>query len=83
MSEKILRKDGVLAEGEATGHSHEAVAEDVLVYGEGVDREMKAPTGTKITHQEHKTIEVPPGDYVITRQREIDPDLLEARHVSD
>lgn len=77
------RNDNLLASGEITGHHHRATATDVAVYGSGIERRLHAPTGTAVVHEEHKRIEIPPGEYDITRQREIDPDTEEARAVAD
>jgi hypothetical protein len=77
------KKHRTLAEGEATGHSHVVTAEDAVVIGDGEQRELSAPSGTKVVHEEHKTIELPKGDYDINRQRETDPDTEEARKVAD
>lgn len=79
MSEKHKR----LAEGEVTGHTHVAVADDAWVEGEGDERTLVAPTGTPIEHEEHKRFELPPGEYDVTRQREIDPDSEAIRNVED
>ncbi len=49
-----------LAEGEVTGHFHEATAEDAALYD---DWTLEAPSGSEVTHQEHKTVRIPPGDY--------------------
>jgi len=75
-----------LAEGEATGHSHTAVADDAEVYAENetvFDRELRTPSGTEITHEEHKTIKLPAGEYDITIQKEFDPMEREIRQVRD
>jgi hypothetical protein len=72
-----------LAEGEVTGHAHVAVADDAFVIGDGIERELRAPNGTPVTHEEHGTFTLPPGDFNISRQREIDPDGEEARAVRD
>jgi len=72
-----------LAEGEVTGHSHVAVAEDAWVDGDSERRQLSAPSGTDISHEEHRTFTLPPGEYNISRQREIDPDTEEARAVMD
>jgi len=78
------RKDTNLAEGEVTGHAHVATGRDVEVYDcEGGTRELHAPHGTPIKHEEHKTFRLPPGNMIIDRQREIDPDTDEARRVAD
>jgi hypothetical protein len=78
------RKDKNLAEGEVTGHTHRVLEDDALVYGDGAQRELHAPSGATVTHEEHKTFHgLPPGDYEIDRQREIDPDSEEAQAVRD
>ena len=77
------RNDRVLAEGEATGHAHVATSNDVEIFGNDIEREMNAPNGTDVVHEEHKTMPIPAGTYDITRQREIDPDDEEARYVAD
>jgi len=79
----MAKKHKRLAEGEVTGHSHVAVAEDAWVEGEGETRSLNAPSGTPVEHEEHKRFELPPGEYYITRQRELDPDTEEARAVVD
>ncbi len=60
------RTDKHLAEGEVTGHAHVAAADDAVVYGEGDVRLLDAPSGTTVTHEEHKHGVLPPG------QKEID-----------
>jgi hypothetical protein len=77
------RNDRCLAEGEVTGHSHCCLADDVEVFGQGTERRLSAPSGTAVRHEEHKQITLPPGEYNITRQREIDPDTEESRAVAD
>ena len=77
------RKDNHLAEGEVTGHSHQATAEDAEVYGDGDERELHCPSGTTVTHEEHAHGILPPGVYEISKQREIDPDTEEIRNVAD
>jgi len=72
-----------LAEGEVTGHSHQAVADDAWVTGDGEKRRLTAPSGTEVKHEEHHTFSLPPGEYDVTIQREIDPDTDEARAVAD
>lgn len=78
------RKDTNLAEGEVTGHAHVATGRGVEVYdvADGT-RELRAPNGTPVKHEEHKTFQLPPGDMIIDRQREIDPDTEESRRVAD
>lgn len=81
-----LRANNHLAEGEATGHYHAAVAEDARVYelpGIPDTLALDAPSGTEVTHQEHNTILVPPGQFNRTIVREYDHFLEESREVVD
>lgn len=77
----IVQKDGILAHGEATGHAHRVVGAAVL------DREgikyISVVEPATVVHQEHSTIELPPGQYVVTRQREYDPFEKIIRQVAD
>jgi len=72
-----------LAEGEVTGHSHTAVADDVEVWDDEEIRVLKAPSGTPVKHEEHKTIELPAGEYDVTIQKEFDPFEQKIREVAD
>lgn len=65
----------VLAEGEATGHAHTMSAETTTKYSDtATDREwIVVDTPTLLTHEEHGTIEVAPGMYWVTIQREYTP----------
>ena len=83
MADNQKRNDRVLAEGEVTGHAHIALDSTVEIFGEGIEREMVAPNGTEITHEEHGPLTIPAGEWDISRQREIDPDDEEARYVAD
>lgn len=73
-----------LALGEMTGHFHLAESESASLWdvGGGVFV-LDAPDGTDITHQEHNTISLPPGQYDRTIVREFDHFLKESREVRD
>ena len=73
----------VLAEGEATGHKHLAEGEDVRLFLHEGTLYMQAPTGTTVVHEEHRVLEIPPGDYLIGTVREYDHFAEEARRVTD
>ncbi len=77
------RKDTIIAEGEATGHMHTVVGDDVEVYGDGDDRELHAPQGGVASHQEHAEIAIPPGEYNTGIVREMDHYQEQARRVAD
>lgn len=78
-----MTRSRVLAEGEATGHKHQATAENVRLFVKGDILYMRAPTGTSIVHEEHHAVELPPGDYMVGRVREYDHFAEESRPVID
>jgi len=62
----------VLAEGEATGHKHQVEAEDVLLFMHEDTLYMRVPSGTRVVHEEHSALDIPPGDYLVGKVREYD-----------
>ena len=81
-AEAQIRRDGVVAYGEVTGHAHRVV--DGLLY-EAADGTVyiEAETATTLTHEEHGVIPLPAGIYRVTQQREWDPYAEAARRVID
>jgi hypothetical protein len=78
----------VLAYGEVTGHAHAFYTDRVRFFrdsgSDGVSHEfirVDGPGPAELKHEEHGTIEVPPGDYEVVRQREYTP--TENRQVAD
>jgi hypothetical protein len=72
-----LFKDGIIAQGEATGHHHRpAVLEDAEVFEVGHDatKYLKVgPNGVSITHEEHQPVNLEPNTiYEVHRAREFD-----------
>lgn len=62
----------VLAYGEKTGHTH-VLDGDVSYYDNGDGQILCSINGNaELAHQEHKSIEVPVGSYLVIRQRESD-----------
>lgn len=64
----------VLAYGEVTGHAH-AIADEgavLLAASDTEDRFLRimATSGVELKHEEHATITLPAGDYIVRRQRE-------------
>lgn len=73
---RIRRNHGriVLAYGEVTGHAH-AIASRQAELLEGADLRDRflrvlSEGGVALRHEEHATITIPKGDYVVRRQRE-------------
>lgn len=84
MSEMKRVDNNILAEGEVTGHYHQAIGDDVSVLEmDGDTRLLTAPNGAEITHQEHNKITLPPGDYIRSIVVEHDPFAEEIRQVRD
>jgi hypothetical protein len=74
----------VLAEGEATGHHHTLEAQETTqLYTLDEILYLVVEAEASLTHQEHDTIQVPPGIYEIGRVREYDYMANEARTVRD
>jgi hypothetical protein len=72
----IPRDNGriVLAYGEVTGHAHAILDREAeLRTIDGTeDRFLRimAASGVALVHEEHDAITLPPGDYIVRRQRE-------------
>lgn len=80
-----LKTEHVLAYGEVTGHRH------LLRTKEAGIRVQELPTKTllqlifpgTLTHEEHKTLTIPAGNYELVREREFDPFESLIRQVAD
>ena len=83
LPEIALKGAVVLAEGEMTGHKHQFMdAMDVRMYGGGGGPAYLEIAGIKLLmHEEHSTVKIPKGKYLIPRQVEFTPAAL--RNVAD
>jgi hypothetical protein len=85
--EPVAREQGraVLAHGEATGHAHAIKSERAALFRDpklmAVFMHVSGGAPVALEHDEHDTIEVPPGDYQVIRQREYSPEAV--RNVAD
>lgn len=75
----------VLAYGEVTGHAHaildrEAELREIPGTEDRFLRIM-SQSGVELKHEEHSTIIIPPGAYIVRRQREYSPEAI--RFVAD
>ena len=79
-------KTNIVAEGAFTGHHHTLVTDDnsIAVY-QDIDgnKFIGLLKDAKITHQEHKTIELPAGCYEVVIEQEYDPFEQKIRQVKD
>ncbi len=71
----IPKDDGILIDGELTGHSHRIENEKhAKVFSHRDDLYViVAEPGTAVIHPEHDRIDLKPGMYRVWRQREFDP----------
>lgn len=85
--ETVDREDGriVLAHGEVTGHAHAIKDQKATLFRDpklaAIFMKVSADGPVALEHEEHGTIEIPPGNYQIIRQREYSPDAI--RNVAD
>ncbi len=83
----VDRENGriVLAHGEVTGHCHAIDSNTALFLesdlAEMADRFLRVEEQVEVVHDEHDPITLPPGDYIVRRQREYSPE--EIRQVAD
>lgn len=69
----VKKADRIVAYGEATGHKHQFLDEGVSVWLlNGEISHITADAIAPITHEEHKRIDILPGNYEIIHEREYD-----------
>lgn len=81
----VEAKTNVLQEGEATGHAHRLYGDGFTVFEEPKTKEkyLRLVQPAALRHEEHKQIDLPPGNYRIGIVREYDHFSEEARRVAD
>lgn len=72
----------VLAEGETTGHCHAILDDPVTLFrqadlDEMADRFLRVEQEVELVHEEHATITVPKGDWVVRHKREYQPESIQ------
>lgn len=74
----------ILAEGELTGHNHCITKGEAELYEHEGTLFLRIVSDTaELTHQEHKTIVLPKGDFEIKKVREYDHFFEETKQVRD
>jgi hypothetical protein len=63
----------ILAKGEATGHHHAVAESDAELVRQGEKLLLWVEQSARLTHQEHREIELPGGLYEVIPQREFVP----------
>lgn len=71
-----------LAEGEVTGHSHQITRGNAELYEKDGTLYLKVLSETaSLTHEEHKPVKIPQGNWIVRIQREYEP--MGWRYVAD
>lgn len=71
----VKRDRLVLAEGEVTGHAHRIAEGEASLYEKNGVLYLRVFSDTAtVTHEEHKPIEIPMGDYEIRIQKDYEPE---------
>ena len=76
------RDTKILAEGEATGHTHTIVG-NAQIFENLHNKFLEAFDEVKLVHQEHEQIDIKPGKYIVIIEQEHDPFQKENRSVLD
>ncbi len=79
----VEKKSNILAEGEVTGHAHKLLKNGFTLYEKEGVLYLSVKELTPLTHEEHKTIEIAPGEYIIQTEREYNPFDEEISKVKD
>ena len=79
-----LNKNNTLALGEVTGHSHRLNSKQLMVYEDlKQTKYLNIKQDTELIHEEHDTLILVPGKYVVLQEQEFDPIQDEIRQVMD
>ncbi len=80
--ERKEQKDGIIARGEVTGHTHQLrPGLETTLFAAANIMYIQAKAQAFVDHQEHNTITLPTGNWKVQRQREYIPDGF--RQVAD
>lgn len=79
-----IQKDNIVMRGEFTGHHHTLVCDELAVFTDiNGNKYIDLKKDSAITHQEHKTLELPQGYYEVIIEKEFDPFEKKIRQVKD
>ena len=82
---EIVRHNGsfVLAEGETTGHKHLLTCPRMEIRKVAGGYILALVEEAQISHEDHKTIKLPAGNYFVGKEREVDHFVGAVRKVLD
>lgn len=70
----VSKGDVILAFGEVTGHAHRIKEySKVVMWSAGAERFLQVMETVALTHEEHTTVNIPPGVYKLPQQVEYTP----------
>lgn len=75
-AEKIDDKHIILAYGETTGHAHRLSTAYATAYKWQGNRLIEVHQPSELIHEEHNSINLPPGVYKVVLQREYSPSKI-------
>lgn len=72
----------VLAEGEVTGHCHAVLDEEAALFrqvdmDEMADRFLRVEEEVQLVHEEHGTVALEKGDWIVRHKREYSPEEIQ------
>ncbi len=73
--DKLEKKNKILAYGEVTGHKHQFLDKNTLVFTDKDGQQYVEVLGksSDLVHEEHAKINIPKGKYEVAIQKEYDP----------
>jgi len=78
-----IQTDNILAHGE-NGHEHRLVGGQVTMYAGSDDKKyVEVKAECELVHEEHKTEQIPEGNYELINEREFEPFTEEINKVRD
>ena len=80
---EIENFNGVLAYGEQTGHAHRVKGRSKAYTLPNNEMILSLEEDSELTHEEHKTLLLPKGLYLIRREREFDYYMAQINMVKD
>tara|TARA_B100000686_G_scaffold14012_1_gene13420 strand:+ start:2070 stop:2546 length:477 start_codon:yes stop_codon:yes gene_type:complete len=69
---KRIGQNGILAEGEVTGHFHKLEGKHEI-YDGMTEKFFEAFDEIELKHNEHKMLKIPKGKYIVIREQEYNP----------
>jgi len=72
-----------IAYGEVTGHHHSFIGNSVNIFEHNNQKYVQVKKESQLTHQEHDTISIGKGCYVLLMEREMNPFIQKIQQVLD